>query len=276
RRSPASEAAAPGPTPAAACAARPAPDAFRTASTQRPSARPAAPRAGFPRSPSPTPPACLAAFPVPTDLAQAAWRAHDGIAAVEAVARHARVTEREVVFDRVTRVERGQPRRDLLRHLPRSRAPACETDGPAHVLDVRIHRHDQARRRDAGPEPEVRPLAPHHPAQEEQQALARSAGRRQRKQVAIAARAAPARKDLAQVRVQKRSGEALQRGTNGAAWLGVAGEEALFERAVPRECVTRGDTERDEVPRSIETIDEGCEARAVARDVEVAHERDRR
>jgi len=43
-----------------------------------------------------------------------------------------------VVFHGIGGIEDGQPRRDLLRHPPRPRAPAREADGAGHVLDVRV------------------------------------------------------------------------------------------------------------------------------------------
>ena len=83
---------------------------------------------------------------MPTHCAEAARRAHDVIAAVEAVARHAFVAEREIEFHGVGGIDGGQARGDLLGHLPVPRPAAGEADGPAHVLDVRVHRYQQARR----------------------------------------------------------------------------------------------------------------------------------
>ena len=78
---------------------------------------------------------------------------------------------------------RAEPRRDLLGHLPVAAAPAREADRARHVLDVRVDRDEERRRRHARPEPEVGRLPPDHPAEEEVQALARPAGGRAREPV---------------------------------------------------------------------------------------------
>src|SRR5256885_15531821 len=86
------------------------------------------------------------------------------VAPITAVARHAFVAEREVVLHGILRIDGRERERDVLRHAPVPRFPAREADGPAHVLHVRVHRHQQPRRRHRGPEPEIWRLAPDPPA----------------------------------------------------------------------------------------------------------------
>src|SRR2546427_8338557 len=90
--------------------------------------------------------------------------------------------------------------------------------------------------------------------------------------MAIAARDPAAPEYRAQVRVQELTGKSLQRRADGATPVLVAGDEALLERAVPGEQVTRRDAERDEVARAIEAIPEIGEGARVAARIEGAHE----
>src|SRR5262249_58642895 len=75
---------------------------------------------------------------------------------------------------------------------------------------------------------------------------------------------------------EERPRETLERRADGAARRGIAGEEALLQRAVAREHVARRQAKRCEVARPVEAIDEAGEAVAVASGVEVAHEPCRR
>src|SRR5207245_5640400 len=161
-------------------------------------------------------------------------RADDRIAAVKAVARHPFMTEREVVLHGIRRVDLREPPRDLLGHPPVARLPARQTDRARDVLDVGVHRDQEPRRRDPGPEAEVGRLAADHPAEEEMQALARAARRRQREQMTVAAREASAAEHLAQVGLEEAPREALERGADGPGSIGIAGEEELLERSEER------------------------------------------
>src|SRR6516225_5844539 len=91
--------------------------------------------------------------------------------------------------------------------------------------------------------------------------------------MAIAARHAPAREDLAQIGLEEGSGKSLERGPDRAGGLGVAGQEALLERAEARKQVTGRDAKRDQVTRTVESIPEIVEGRGVAPRVESGHER---
>src|SRR5262245_19472186 len=213
-----------------------------------------------------------AAFPVPAYRLEAARRADARVAAIEAVARHPLVAEREVELHRVGGVDLSEPRRDLLGHLPVARAAARETDRPTDVLDMRVDRHEEPRRRDGGPEAEVGRFAADHPAQEKLQPLAGPAGRGKRKEMTIAPRDSAAREHLAQVGLQERPRELLERRPDRADRGGVGGQEALLERAVAQEEIAAGDAERDQIPRPVEAIPEAPERRRVAARVESPHE----
>src|SRR5262245_23771423 len=184
-------------------------------------------------------------FPVPADRLEAARRADARVATIEAVARHPLVAEREVELHRVGGVDLSEPRRDLLGHLPVARAAARETDRPTDVLDMRVDRHEEPRRRDGGPEAEVGRFAADHPAQEKLQPLAGPAGRGKRKEMTIAPRDPAAWEHLAQVGLQERPREPLERRPDRADRGGVGGQEALLERAVAQEEIAAGDAERD-------------------------------
>jgi aspartate dehydrogenase len=94
--------------------------------------------------------------------------------------------------------------------------------------------------------------------------------------MAIPAREPAARKEIAHVGVDKRAREALERGRDRPVMIVIAGEKAFLERAVARDDVARGGTERDEIIGAIEAIDEVTESRGVARGIEVAYEAPRR
>src|SRR5262252_5589931 len=91
--------------------------------------------------------------------------------------------------------------------------------------------------------------------------------------MAIAARHAPAREDLAQVGLEEGSGKSLERRPDRAGRHGVAGQEALLERAEAREQVAGRDAERDQITRTVEAIPEIVERRGVAARIESGDER---
>src|SRR5262245_61545817 len=214
--------------------------------------------------------------PVTAHALEAAGGADLSVPAIEAVAGHALVAEREVELHRVVAVDRRQATCDLLGHPPVAGSAAREADRAADVLDVGVDRHHEARRRDRRPEAEVRWLPPDHPAQIQIEPLARAAERRQREQVAVAAGDAPAREDLAEVGVEEGAGEPLERRADRTGRRGVAGQEALLEGPEPRGEVARRDAERHEVARAVEAIPEVAERCGVAPRVEPGHERRRR
>src|SRR5262249_34902965 len=77
---------------------------------------------------------------------------------------------------------------------------------------------------------------------------------------------------LAQVGLQERPREPLERRPDRADRGGVGGQEALLERAVAQEEIAAGDAERDQIPRSVEAIPEAPERRRVGARVESPHE----
>src|SRR5437660_83225 len=211
--------------------------------------------------------------PVAAHALEAARGADLRVPAIEAVARHPLVAEREVELHRVGRVDRREPSRDLLRHAPGARASAREADRAADVLDVGVDRHQQARRRHGCPQAEVGRLPPDHPAQVEVQALARAAERGQRKEMAIAARDASAREDLSQVGLEERAGESLEGRADRPGGVGITREEALLEGAEAGEEVAGGDAEGHQVPRAAEAIPEDVEGDRVPAGGVRGHER---
>ena len=99
---------------------------------------------------------------------------------------HPEVAEREVVADGIGGIEAAQRRGDLGRHLPARRRLPRQAEAPAQPDDVRVERHHQLRRRHARPAAGIDGVAPHHPAQEQVQPLARAAAGRPREEVAVA------------------------------------------------------------------------------------------
>jgi hypothetical protein len=59
---------------------------------------------------------------------------------------HPDVAEREVVLDRIVRVEAAQRRRDVARHAPARTRVAREPQAAADADHVRVERHDELRR----------------------------------------------------------------------------------------------------------------------------------
>src|SRR2546425_484695 len=124
------------------------------------------------------------------------------------------------------------------------------------------------------PRPRSRP--PAFPVEEEMQALARAARRRQGEQMTVATREPSAAKHLAQIGLEEAPREALERGADGPSSIGVAGEEELLERAVAPEQVAGGHAEGDEVAWPVEAIPEPLEGPRVTRGIEALDERGRR
>ena len=132
---------------------------------------------------SPRRPPCTHAWPA--DPTQRTLRVR--LRAIEAArVHHAEVAEREVVLDRVVRIEPAQRRGDVARHAPAGARIGRQAQAAADADHVRVERHDELRRRHARPDAEVERVAPHHPAQKQIQPLAGAAGRRARKEVADA------------------------------------------------------------------------------------------
>ena len=123
-----------------------------------------------------------------------------------------------------------------------------------------------------GPEPEVGRLAPHHPAQEEMQALARPAGGRPREPVPEAVGEPVAREDRREILGEERVDEALEGGAHMRVLGGEAGAEAGAERAVADQDALGGQAEGGEIARAIEAVAEALEARGVLRRIEAQDE----
>jgi len=88
------------------------------------------------------------------------------------------VAQREVVLDRIVRVEAAQRRRDVACHRPAGARVARQPQAAADADHVRVERHDELRRRNARPEAEIERIVAHHPAQKQIQPLASGSRRR--------------------------------------------------------------------------------------------------
>ena len=86
------------------------------------------------------------------------------------------MAEREVVLDRVLRVEPAQRRRDVTGHGPAGAGVPREAKTPADADHVRVERDDERGGRDTGPDAEIQRVAPDHPSKKEIQPLAAAPG----------------------------------------------------------------------------------------------------
>src|SRR5262245_13629709 len=110
-----------------------------------------------------------------------------GLSAVEAArVHHPEVAEREVVLDRVVRIEHAQRRSNVAGHSPARARIGRELQTAADPDDVGVERYDEAGRRDTRPHAEIERVLAHHPAQEQIQTLAGRPYRRTRKEIADA------------------------------------------------------------------------------------------
>src|SRR5215470_13511446 len=218
------------------------------------------------------PPGNAPASPVHADGPEPAWLAHPGVTTIQALAGHALVTERKVVPHGVVRVEAPQAGGDLLDHSPVAAAPPRETDRAGHVLDVRVHGHEQRRGRDAAPDAEVRRLATDHPAQVEVEALARPARRGQREPVLEAVGEPAAREDRGEILLEEALGEVLESRADVGVLGGVPLEEEGLEGTMTGEEPLGGETEGEHVALAIESIAEAAKEPRVLLEVEAPHE----
>src|SRR4051812_48116915 len=106
---------------------------------------------------------------------------------------HAEVTEREIVFHRVRRIETAQGCRDIPGHLPARAGVARQAEAAPDADDVRVERDDQLRGRHTGPHAEIERILAHHPAQKQIETLAAAARRWPWKKIADAGSAAHTR-----------------------------------------------------------------------------------
>jgi len=94
------------------------------------------------------------------------------------------MTQREVILDRIGRIELSQRCRNVASHAPSRTRVARQPQAAADANDVRIERNDQLGGRDPRPNAEIQRVVPNHPAEEEIEALASAAGRRLWKEIA--------------------------------------------------------------------------------------------
>src|SRR5205814_1924931 len=122
--------------------------------------------------------------PVPADRLQRAPCAPTSVLPGSAGPADAEVAARDVVAYGIRRIQRPEPAGHLFRRLPGQVLAPGEADEPADPAHVRAEGNHQLRHRHPAPEPEVGPVrSPHHPAEEQVEALAGAAALRVRQQV---------------------------------------------------------------------------------------------
>src|ERR1700730_2412478 len=137
---------------------------------------------------------CLAAWdrekkvgrsgPVPADRLQRAPCAPTSVLPCSAGPSAAQVAEGKVVAYGVPRIQHPEPARHVFRGLPGQVLAPGEADETSDPVHVRVEGNHELRHRHPGPEPEIHAVgAPHHPAQEEVEALAGAPALRVRQQV---------------------------------------------------------------------------------------------
>src|SRR5262252_9606351 len=103
---------------------------------------------------------------MPADALDAAPLAADRVTSRWATLEHAEVAERKIVFHRIAWIDARQRTRDVLGGFPRSVLAVGEAEVVAELVNVRVHRDEQARRVNR-PEPEVHAVGgSDHPAEE--------------------------------------------------------------------------------------------------------------
>jgi hypothetical protein len=193
-------------------------------------------------------------------------------AAVAAGVHHPDVAQREVESDGIDRVDRAKRRRDLRRHPPPRRPVSRQTQALPEADHVRVERHDQLRRRDPRPRPEIHGVTAHHPAQEQVEALAAAPGGRTREEVAHARplRHAPVRR--AKIELQRAARKAVERRADVRRVAVVPFEEELFDRACPIEHLPQDPEERDEIAPARPPVHHAAKLGMRAGRIELAHE----
>jgi len=86
------------------------------------------------------------------------------------------MAEREVVLDRVLRVEPAQRRRDVAGHRPAGAAIPRKAKTSTDADHMRVKRDDERGGRDTGPDAEIQRVSPDHPSEKEVQPLAAASG----------------------------------------------------------------------------------------------------
>src|SRR5882724_5580884 len=111
--------------------------------------------------------------PVAADRLQRAPCAPTSVLPGSAGPADAEVAERKVVAYGIPRIEQPEAARHVFRGLPGQVLAPGETDEAADAVHVRVEGNHELRHRHSGPEPEIDAVGPpHHPAQEEVEALA--------------------------------------------------------------------------------------------------------
>src|SRR5882762_3330078 len=155
-----------------------------------------------------------ASGPVPADRLQRAPRAPTSILPGSAGPADAQVAEGEVVAYGVQGIQQPEAARHVFRGLPGQVLAPGEADETADAVHVRVEGNHQLRHRHPGPEPEIHAVGPpHHPAQEQVEALARAAALRVRQQVLES----PGRRSLPGDGAEVRRAELVDEGAQRAA-----------------------------------------------------------
>jgi len=192
-------------------------------------------------------------------------------AAEPARVHHPEVADREVVADRVVRVEPAQRRRDVPRHAPAGAGVGREPQAAADANHVRVERHDQPGGRHAAPHPQIQRIAPHHPAQEEIQPLAARSRRRARKEIADAGPGRHAAVRGLEVERHRPRRKAVERLAHVVGCPLVSGEKESFNRPGAIQHLAQQPQERDDVGLARPAVHDAGKRRGIAPRIEAPH-----
>lgn len=176
------------------------------------------------------------------------------------------MAKREVVLDRISRIESPKHRRDLFGSGPRGRPAIREAEVSADAVNVGVYGDDQRRRGD-GPEAEVDPVGrTDHPSCIEHQSLAGAARPRIADQMAGVSTSGVAPKGI---------GEPRQSLAKARVARSIEGRERVTERFVLAEKHAGAKEHRCEMLAPVDAVNEAAEALVQSRGI-VTHDGIRR
>jgi len=133
---------------------------------------------------------------------------------------------------------------------------------------VRVERHDQFRRRDARPHPEIERVAAHHPSKEKIQPLAAGPCRGTGEEIADAGPLRHAAVRLAEIERERAPREAVERAADILRRPVVLSEKEVFDRSALIDHLPDDPQQRDDVGTARPAMDDGGEVGTLARRVE--------
>src|SRR6267142_536842 len=188
--------------------------------------------------------------PVPADRLQQAPCAPTSVLPGSAGPADAEMAECKVVAYGIQGIQHPQAARHVFRGLPGQVLAPGEADETADPVHVRVEGNHELSHRHPGPEPEIDAVgAPHHPAQEEVEALARAPAVRVRQQVLESTGRHPLPGDGPEVGRTQLVDEGAQRGADRSQPPVVPGE-AGAERSVRAQDGPGAEEKAGDVPRS--------------------------